>query len=368
MTTEQLERFKRYGIPIDDGIIRLAQIGDKREAENAKNFPKVLSIKYLSCTQDDSNFNLTFEVTAKNLKTGRAKIHIEQKFRIARKSIVYVSVAIDIFSTKKVNVSCPKHTISSNTFEESSAKFIATISCDSFSAESAEFQIDYNTDTNSVVADFWVIDKEKGLRYLGSGKSSSAENKIAHNLTPKEIKAATTYLKNMRNGIANSAENTKIINDRFKNLEIQSVEEQDNVIFNMCTKTKDSGFEYGTQIAIRFLGNKVTLEMGLEGTDLQTSKSKEYVKFRDFVSKYIISIAIAHTHLDNCDLSAMEKYGTREQNDVYMIEYHEKPYVVVNAQNPSCREVGYLNRNGKFTSEKINSNILEFVLSTYKER
>jgi len=47
MTTEQLERFKRYGIPIDDGLIRLAQIGEenkakmqaaaeRREAEKAK--------------------------------------------------------------------------------------------------------------------------------------------------------------------------------------------------------------------------------------------------------------------------------------------------------------------------------------------
>jgi len=47
MTNEQLERFKRYGIPIDDGLIRLAQIGEenkakmqaaaeRREAEKAK--------------------------------------------------------------------------------------------------------------------------------------------------------------------------------------------------------------------------------------------------------------------------------------------------------------------------------------------
>jgi len=33
MTNEQLERFRRYGIPIDDGLIRLAQIGEENKAK-----------------------------------------------------------------------------------------------------------------------------------------------------------------------------------------------------------------------------------------------------------------------------------------------------------------------------------------------
>ena len=85
MTTEQLERFKRYGIPIDDGLIRLAQIGEenkvkmqaaaeRREAEKEKKSAENEQIKKTK-EEKVTGFDSASEKQAKEIeKAIQAKI------------------------------------------------------------------------------------------------------------------------------------------------------------------------------------------------------------------------------------------------------------------------------------------------------
>jgi len=147
------------------------RIIDMKAREEAKvqtnNAGKELSIKYLSCTQDDRNYKLTFEVTAENIKIGRAKVRIEQKFRIANKLLVSASVSISIFGAQNITVTCPKSIVNSTTPDKLTARYIANISCEGFSAKSSEFNFNSGSLTDGTTH---YLDNITG-KYLGSNGS-----------------------------------------------------------------------------------------------------------------------------------------------------------------------------------------------------
>jgi hypothetical protein len=82
-TTEKLEKYRKLGIPIDDGLILLAQIGDRRKAEKeakkeANSIPTI-SLKNKSMIQIDADTKvlLEFVVDGEYNKIGRKRHSID---------------------------------------------------------------------------------------------------------------------------------------------------------------------------------------------------------------------------------------------------------------------------------------------------
>ncbi|MCL2597162.1 MAG: glycoside hydrolase family 104 protein [Paludibacter sp.] len=141
MTTEQLERWKRLGIPFDDAYVRLAEIGDKIKAEQearkareaAKAAQKELSIKFIGCKTSENNtgeVELTFEVTAKNLQTDNAIIYINGIFLP-----LLSTYSINPNGKQQITVSVPQNMIITDLLVPY-LKHTAIIACDGLSAVS----------------------------------------------------------------------------------------------------------------------------------------------------------------------------------------------------------------------------------------
>ncbi|GHV43937.1 hypothetical protein FACS1894180_4510 [Bacteroidia bacterium] len=146
MTREDLERYKAMGVHVTPAWERLVEMDERIEAAKAKaeqeaQQEKPLSIKFLSCTADDKNYNLTFEVTATNLKDNKATI-------FAGKALVFSMPVTDIINpngTKEITVRFPKNTAYSGAVSFAPLKFIATVICDGLSAVSEEFELKEDT-------------------------------------------------------------------------------------------------------------------------------------------------------------------------------------------------------------------------------
>ena len=78
MNSKKLAWHRENGRFEDSKFDRLAAIGDKREEEEEEK-KKALAITFTSCNTDDKNFNLTFQITGKNLKRNNAKIYVGEK-------------------------------------------------------------------------------------------------------------------------------------------------------------------------------------------------------------------------------------------------------------------------------------------------
>lgn len=105
------------------------------------NENKTLSIKFASCSVDDKNFNLTFEVTATNLKSNKAKIYIGESEVFGSEEAITKQVEISANGKKSITVSYSKSKEFSATWFEGDFEYISEISCDGLSAESPEFKL-----------------------------------------------------------------------------------------------------------------------------------------------------------------------------------------------------------------------------------
>jgi hypothetical protein len=141
MTSEKLAAFRAKGMLLDTKFDRLAMIGDKKKAEQEKD--KSITIKYVSCRADDKNYHLTFEVSAKNLKTDKATIFVEE-MNYSNEEVVPIT-KVDITTNGKKNISVPflkslEKTLD-NYFWQSGFVYQATLICDGITETTNEFSI-----------------------------------------------------------------------------------------------------------------------------------------------------------------------------------------------------------------------------------
>ncbi len=142
MTSEKLAEFRVKGMLLDPKFDRLAVIGDKLQKKDEDKI-KTLSIKFVSCSADDKNYYLTFEVAAKNLKSNKAKIYVGENEVIGSEEALTKSVEINANGKKKITVSFSKNKEQefSTSFFEGDFEYIAEISCDGISAKTDEFSM-----------------------------------------------------------------------------------------------------------------------------------------------------------------------------------------------------------------------------------
>lgn len=142
MTSEKLAEFRVKGMLLDPKFDRLAVIGDKLQKKDEDKI-KTLSIKFVSCSADDKNYYLTFEVAAKNLKSNKAKIYVGENEVIGSEEALTKSVEINANGKKKITVSFSKNKEQefSTSFFEGDFEYIAEISCDGISAKTDEFSV-----------------------------------------------------------------------------------------------------------------------------------------------------------------------------------------------------------------------------------
>lgn len=140
MTSEKLAEFRAKGMLLDPKFDRLAVIGDKKK-EKEEDKIKSLSIKFVSCSSDDENFNLTFEVSATNLKSNKAKIFVEEMNASNETAIPKTNVEINANGKKNITVSFSKDKEFDKYIWQDGFVYQATITCDGESAETEEFEL-----------------------------------------------------------------------------------------------------------------------------------------------------------------------------------------------------------------------------------
>ena len=141
MTSEKLAEFRAKGMLLDPKFDRLAKIGDKRKEDQEKD--KSITIKFASCSANDKNYNLTFEVSAKNLKSNKAKIYVGENEVFGSEEAVTKNVEITPNGKQNITVSFSKNKEKefSKSIFEGDYEYIAEISCDGLSAVTKEFKL-----------------------------------------------------------------------------------------------------------------------------------------------------------------------------------------------------------------------------------
>jgi len=141
MTSEKLAEFRAKGVLLDPKFDHLAFIGDKNKKSQEKD--KSITIKFASCSADDKNYNLTFEVAAKNIKSNKAKIYVGENDVFGSEEAVTKNVEINPNGKKNIIVSFSKNKEKefSKSIFEGDFEYITEISCDGLSAKSPEFKL-----------------------------------------------------------------------------------------------------------------------------------------------------------------------------------------------------------------------------------
>ncbi|MDR0438449.1 MAG: hypothetical protein LBH22_09170 [Bacteroidales bacterium] len=141
----------------------------EEEAEEAKNNPKGLSIKYIGCKPSEKEaktVEVTFNVTAKNLKTDRATALVNGR------RIPFISYFINPKGQKQITVPVPQNLITPK------SKYTVTIVCDGVSADSEPFELECVSNSVKGNLRIWhyVHDgNEWGKYHLGHLNNQTAE-------------------------------------------------------------------------------------------------------------------------------------------------------------------------------------------------
>ncbi len=105
---------------------------------------KSITIEYMSCSQTDEAYVMVFTVNAKNLKTNKATIIVEESELFFDELIGKPKVDINYNGSTNINLTMPKSFLKklSNTwFERGEFEFVATIVCDGLTAKTREFKL-----------------------------------------------------------------------------------------------------------------------------------------------------------------------------------------------------------------------------------
>lgn len=143
MRRETFERLKKLGINFDDEFegLLVKPLENLRNKNEEVKLQKVLSIKYLSSSIDDLNINLTFEISAKNLKTGNATIYVQEMNANNEDVVPLTNVVINQKGKKIITASFDKKKKFDYYFWQDGPKYQATISCDNLSSKTDEFSL-----------------------------------------------------------------------------------------------------------------------------------------------------------------------------------------------------------------------------------
>ncbi|GHV43943.1 hypothetical protein FACS1894180_4530 [Bacteroidia bacterium] len=227
MTSEKLEKYIKLGLisPDDEGYLRLAQIGDKRQEEQEAKKVKTLTIKYISCTADDKNYNLTFEVTAKIFfGSNPAKISITEAntpFTDVFQKLTAFNAFITIkqIGTATVKVSLPKAMMPLT----ASSKFVAVLTYAWMSAETEAFELKGNNEKDLTVEDVRNIVKTLREGIFKEAMNPVTNKKALYSLSHWRPVDKIFY----RNSDACKFKNEEVSNNSFENFTTQL-----NYIFN----------------------------------------------------------------------------------------------------------------------------------------
>ena len=155
MNSEKLAKLRERGFLLDPKYDRLAIIGDKKETKEEGGNEKTLSIKFMSCSADDSNYNLKFEISQTNLKKFDATIFVEEMN--ATNEIAIPKTKVKLSSNKKtsITVSFSKSKEFDRYLWQSGFVYQATIVCDEITGKTNEFQLKcINNSKNSNITCF----------------------------------------------------------------------------------------------------------------------------------------------------------------------------------------------------------------------
>ena len=108
----------------------------------ADNFQKTLSIKFISASVDDKNYNLVFEVSQNNLKKFDATIFVEEVNATKETVVPKTKITLSKSPATRVNAWFSRDTVFYKYFWKSGTLYQATITCDGVSASTKEFRIE----------------------------------------------------------------------------------------------------------------------------------------------------------------------------------------------------------------------------------
>ncbi len=109
-----------------------------------KPLQKSLSIKYISCSKDEKNINLRFEVSTKNLNEDLAKVYVDELDNLVNDTAVpKTDIKISKNSSVGITLKFDKNKDFTETFYDDGNVFQATITCDGLSAKSEKFKLNF---------------------------------------------------------------------------------------------------------------------------------------------------------------------------------------------------------------------------------
>ena len=107
----------------------------------ADNFQKTLSIKFISASVDDKNYNLVFEVSQNNLKKFDATIFVEEVNATKETVVPKTKITLSKSPATRVNAWFSRDTVFYKYFWKSGTLYQATITCDGVSASTVDFRL-----------------------------------------------------------------------------------------------------------------------------------------------------------------------------------------------------------------------------------
>ena len=172
---------------------------------------KSFSIKYVSSSSDDKNIYLTFEITQSNLKKFDAIIFV-QEMNATNEVAINKKIKLQNSKTQKITVSFLRQKEFDKFPWQDGFVYQATITCDSFSAQTLEFKLKFekekdvnknnNSKQNNVLREGWYKDDNGKYNYF-NGKTNS--DKFANQaylgdyLVTADEKTNTVYFKFKKN-------------------------------------------------------------------------------------------------------------------------------------------------------------------------
>lgn len=129
------------------GIPKIKALG-LNNLQGLENLDKYLSIKYLSCDKDDKFIYLHFEVVAKKLRKGNAKVFVQEMNAINEFAVPPSNIKI-VNEKNYLKARYPKDTEFDRYSWQDGFVFQATITCDGLSANTEEFKLKFSNQTKS---------------------------------------------------------------------------------------------------------------------------------------------------------------------------------------------------------------------------
>ncbi|MBS1571443.1 MAG: hypothetical protein JST62_03470 [Bacteroidetes bacterium] len=160
--------------------------GRKYFGEDSGN--KTLSIKYLSCSAYDTNYNLTFEVSQTNLKKFDATIYVEEMNATNESAVPKTKAKLSLKQKTNITVSFSKNKEFDHYYWQSGLSYRATITCDGISAETEEFTMKCASakkgcnlnEPKAVISKKLTFTEEQKAKFVATiyGEASTAENQF----------------------------------------------------------------------------------------------------------------------------------------------------------------------------------------------